>query len=113
MGDAAHATTPWQASGGGMSIEDALVLSSLLGRITSSKQAPIALQVYDEARRQRTQNIVDSSRGTGLIFTGKNPEYTMDFAGLKGRLPPRWDFILDFDNGKARDEAVSTLESRL
>ncbi|USW55955.1 Putative FAD-binding domain, FAD/NAD(P)-binding domain superfamily [Septoria linicola] len=113
MGDAAHATTPWQASGGGMSIEDALVLSSLLGHIRSPEQAPVALQVYDEARRQRTQDIVESSRNTGLIFTGKNPEYPMDYAGLKGRLPPRWDFILDFDNGKARDEAVQRLETLL
>ncbi|GIZ48688.1 hypothetical protein CKM354_001173800 [Cercospora kikuchii] len=113
MGDAAHATTPWQSSGGGMSMEDALVLSSLLGRITTPKQASVALQVYDEARRPRTQKIVDSSRETGLIFTGNNPEYTMDHAGLKGRLPQRWDFILDFDNGKAREEAVRELEARL
>ena len=94
-------------------MEDALVLSSLLCRITTPKQASVALQVYDEARRPRTQKIVESSRETGLIFTGNNPEYTMDHAGLKGRLPQRWDFILDFDNGKARDEAVRELEARL
>ncbi|KAF2206737.1 hypothetical protein CERZMDRAFT_52467 [Cercospora zeae-maydis SCOH1-5] len=113
MGDAAHATTPWQSSGGGMSMEDALVLSSLLGRISTREQAVVALQVYDEARRPRTQRIVDSSRETGLIFTGKNPDYPMDFAGLNGKLVQRWDFILDFDNAKARDEAVQKLEERL
>ncbi|OJD21970.1 hypothetical protein ACJ73_06689 [Blastomyces percursus] len=32
MGDAAHATTPFQGSGCGMSFEDALILYTLLGR---------------------------------------------------------------------------------
>lgn len=113
VGDAAHSTTPWQGSGGGISIEDALVLSSLLARVKSPKEIPVALEVYDEARRPRTQRVVESSKGTGLIFTGRNPEYSLDYAGLHGKLPKRWDFILDFDNGKARDEAVEVLESRL
>lgn len=110
MGDAAHATTPWQGSGGGISIEDALILSSLLGRITSATQLQAALKVYDEARRPRTQRVVASSRNTGLIFNGRNPDYTLTYEGLHGRLPSRWDFILDFDNAKARDEALQKLE---
>lgn len=113
MGDAAHATTPWQGSGGGISIEDALVLSSLLASVKSPKEVPVALQVYDEVRRPRTQRVVSSSKETGLIFTGRNPEYSMDIAGLRGKLKPRWDFILDFDNAKARDEAVAMFQSRI
>ncbi|CAK4034676.1 Salicylate hydroxylase [Lecanosticta acicola] len=97
MGDAAHATSPWQGSGGGISIEDALVLSSLLGQITPGSPGDIstALQVYDDARRARTQRVVESSRGTGRLFTGRNPDYTLDVVGLRGRVASRWDFILD------------------
>jgi salicylate hydroxylase len=113
MGDAAHSTTPWQGSGAGISVEDALILSALLGQITSREQAPAALKVYDEVRRPRTQRVVKSSRETGLIFCGRNPEYTLDVAGVQGKLPSRWDFILDFDNAKARDEAVQKLKAVL
>ncbi|KAI7782605.1 hypothetical protein LA080_013093 [Diaporthe eres] len=54
MGDAAHATTPWQGSGAGMAIEDSLVLSTLLGRAETAAQASLALEVYDQVRRPHT-----------------------------------------------------------
>ncbi|ROV86841.1 hypothetical protein VMCG_10897 [Cytospora schulzeri] len=112
MGDAAHATTPWQGSGAGMSIEDSLILSTLLRRAATPAEAQIALEVYDRVRRPRTQRIVESSRGTGIIMTGKGEE-GLDLAWLKQNLLPRWDFILDFDNKKHRDEALEMMESRL
>ncbi|KAJ4421148.1 hypothetical protein N0V82_003912 [Gnomoniopsis sp. IMI 355080] len=102
MGEAAHATTPWQASGAGMSIEDSLILSTLLGRTRNQVEAEKALKVYDKIRRPRTQRIVESSRGTGVIVTGKGEE-GLDLAKLKQNLLPRWDFILDYDNEKGRD----------
>lgn len=45
-GDAAHATMPWQGSGGGMSVEDSFVLSSLLGHAETTKDAVKALKAY-------------------------------------------------------------------
>ncbi|KAK7749036.1 hypothetical protein SLS53_001062 [Cytospora paraplurivora] len=73
-GDAAHATGPWQASGGSMFIEDNIVLSTLLGRAETPAQAQMALKVYDEVRCPRTQRIVRSSRGTGIIVTGRGKD---------------------------------------
>lgn len=63
LGDAAHATLPYLASGAGMSLEDGHVLGLCLARLTSkSASAKIkALQVYERCRRQRTERIV--SRG--------------------------------------------------
>lgn len=113
MGDAAHATTPWQGSGGGMTIEDALILSSVLGRATSQKEACTALKVYDEVRRPRTQRIVESSRGTGLILAGRGEGMGLDLERLRGNVLSRWDFIIDFDNKKHRDEALEKLEKEL
>lgn len=110
VGDAAHATTPWQGSGGGMSIEDSLVLSSLLGRAKTPKDAAVALKVYDEVRRPRTQRIVESSRETGLIMTGKGKETQLDLSKLKEKVLPRWDFILNLDMEQHRDEAVKLME---
>lgn len=113
MGDAAHATTPWQGSGCGMSFEDSLILSTLLGSAKTPAEALIALQVYDQVRRPRTQSIVESSRGTGLIMTGKGEKTGLDLEKLRQNTLPRWDFIIDFDNVKARDDAVEMMAAKL
>lgn len=109
MGDAAHATTPWQGSGAGMSIEDSLILSSLLGRAKTVDDCAKAFRVYDEVRRPRTHRIVESSRGTGLIMTGRDDEIGLDLDKLKQKLLPRWDFIIDFEVEKHRDEALGRM----
>ncbi|KAL1849736.1 hypothetical protein Plec18170_007257 [Paecilomyces lecythidis] len=113
MGDAAHATSPWQGSGGGMSIEDTLILSTLLSRAKTPAEAQTALKVYDQVRRPRTQRIVESSRGTGLISLGLGEETKLDLKQLKAKLLPRWDFIIDFDNKEHRDEALEIFEKEL
>lgn len=69
-GDAAHSTTPWQGSGGGMSIEDSFILSTLLDHARTPVEAVAALKAYDQVRRPRTQRIVESSRETGDMLIG-------------------------------------------
>lgn len=59
IGDAEHATTPWQGCGAGMSIEDALIISTLLGRAKNRVEALIVLRTNDEARRPHIQRIVE------------------------------------------------------
>ncbi|KAK7954734.1 salicylate hydroxylase [Apiospora saccharicola] len=108
-GDAAHATTPWQGSGGGMSIEDSLILSALLGRATTPEEALKALKIYGEVRRPRTQRIVESSKGTGLIATGRGEETGLELEKLREKMMPRWDFILDFDVEKHLADAVAMM----
>ncbi|KAI5917969.1 hypothetical protein F4810DRAFT_726395 [Camillea tinctor] len=112
IGDAAHATTPWHGSGGGMSIEDSLILSTLLGRAKSRIEALAALRAYDRVRRPRTQRIVDSSRGTGIILTGRGEDTGLQMK-KSGSLLRRWDFILDIDMGKHRNEAIELMEAEL
>ena len=50
MGDAAHATTPYQGQGAGKAIEDALVPETLLGRLHDSKYIPNTFVSYDQVR---------------------------------------------------------------
>ena len=63
LGDAAHATLPYLASGAGMALEDGHVLGLCLARLqdksTASKKK--ALKVYERCRRERTERVV--SRG--------------------------------------------------
>ncbi|KAK8017369.1 hypothetical protein PG993_013695 [Apiospora rasikravindrae] len=108
-GDAAHATTPWQGSGAGMSIEDSLILSTLLGNANTPVQACKGLRIYDKLRRARTQQVVESSRGTGVILTGKGEDTGLELEKLRKNTMPRWDFIIDFDVKKHRDEAVEMM----
>lgn len=92
-----------------MSIEDTMILSTLLGSVKTPTEARKALDVYDKIRRPRTQRIVESSRGTGEIMTGRNPEFGLDLEKMRTGLLPRWDFILDLDMVGHRDEALEML----
>ncbi|KAL6238327.1 hypothetical protein BDW75DRAFT_26700 [Aspergillus navahoensis] len=60
LGDSAHATLPYLASGAGITFEDAAVLGECLARLTSSSLAEKkkALAVYELCRKQRTETIV-------------------------------------------------------
>ncbi|KAI0192845.1 hypothetical protein F4808DRAFT_475441 [Astrocystis sublimbata] len=111
MGDAAHATTAWHGSGGGMSIEDSLILSTLLGRATTVTEAQAGLRAYDRIRRPRTQRIVESSWVTGKMLLG-NEKSGLEMKRLKNLLS-RWDFILDIDMLKHRDEAIQLIDEEL
>lgn len=57
MGDAAHASTPWQGQGASQAVEDALVLETLLGRVEDMKHIPNVFAAYDQVRRPRTQRV--------------------------------------------------------
>lgn len=83
-GDAAHATGPHLGAGGGMGIEDALVLASLLegvdqrvrrsGGVGQGALVERALEVYNEVRYERTQDVVQSTRKACDLFHWKDPE---------------------------------------
>lgn len=113
MGDAAHATTPWQGSGAGMAIEDSLILSTLLGRATTVAEASLALKAYDQVRRPRTQQVVESSRGTGMMRTGLDKDTGLDLLKFQQKLLSRWDFIIGFDNKSHCAEASAILDRLL
>ncbi|KAI1327355.1 hypothetical protein F5Y16DRAFT_199247 [Xylariaceae sp. FL0255] len=73
MGDAAHASTPWQGQGAGQAIEDALVLGHQIGTVGSLKDIPIALQAYDRVRRPRSQKVCTTSREAGEMNSLRLP----------------------------------------
>jgi len=58
LGDAAHSPTPQMTSGGGMAIEDAVVLTECL---TREARVPDALEVYAKRRFDRVKTVWDAS----------------------------------------------------
>jgi 2-polyprenyl-6-methoxyphenol hydroxylase-like FAD-dependent oxidoreductase len=67
LGDAAHATTPHLASGAGMAVEDALVLSDELARATAVEQG---LTAYTARRFERCRDVVETSVAIGKLQLG-------------------------------------------
>ena len=58
LGDAAHAPTPQMTSGGGMAIEDAVVLAECMAGQAS---IPDALEAYSKRRFERVKTVYDAS----------------------------------------------------
>lgn len=97
LGDSAHATTPHQASGAGQCIEDALVLSRILGLITSPTQLQTAFRVYDGIRRPRAQKVVQTSRGAAEVYRLRAPGIGDDMDKIVANMNERFLWIWDHD----------------
>jgi len=70
IGDAAHATTPHLASGAGLAIEDALILSELLA---SDLPLEAALGRFGERRFERCRMVVENSVRLGELEMAHAP----------------------------------------
>ena len=71
VGDAAGATSPWQASGSGMALQDAFLLSGLFAHVTTAKEANAALKAYNSVNRPIREGIIRSSYETVRSFTDR------------------------------------------
>ncbi|KAI0100099.1 salicylate hydroxylase [Nemania sp. FL0031] len=111
IGDAAHATTPWQGSGAGMAIEDAMVLGKLLANVRSPSEVEAAFLAFKDVRLPRCQRIIDSSRETGTIFCGQDPEARLEPEKLKEALMMRWGHIYGIDHEEHIVEALRKFET--
>ncbi|KAI0024482.1 salicylate hydroxylase [Xylariomycetidae sp. FL0641] len=111
MGDAAHASTPWQGSGAAMAFEDAMVLQELLKNVNCAADISLAFKAYDTLRRPRCQRIIDSSRETGMILCGQNADVGLNPEKLREALAPRWQFIMDLDMNAHKEEALKSFKA--
>lgn len=74
LGDAAHASSPHCGSGAGMAIEDAYVLSGLMGKETINGDLQATFKAYDAVRRERTQKLVRYSKEQAEIYEFEKAE---------------------------------------
>lgn len=87
MGDAAHATVPFMAQGACMSLEDAAVLSALLGQLDHAHDVPAAFKAFSNVRRDRAERIIAQSRTAARMLTG---EMSLDPAEVARLEPQKW-----------------------
>lgn len=113
MGDAAHATTPYQGQGAGQAIEDALVLETLLGRLHDPKYIPNAFVSYDQVRRARSQRVVKTSREAGRLVAMMAEGVGSDVEKIRDKLETRMHWIWNRDLEKQNAEAIALFEESL
>lgn len=117
LGDAAHASSPSQAAGAGQGLEDALILSKILGMVRSKDQFETALEVYDEIRRPRAQAVVRQSAEVGLAYYLIDPRFGDDLVKIteeaNTRLPELWWYDLENDVKRGEESfRAKTSESK-
>ena len=93
LGDAAHASTPHQGAGAGQAIEDAFVLSNLLGQVASAANITQAFEAYDTVRRPRSQRVVTTSREAGCLYEMEDEEVGTDLDKARENLLVRCEWI--------------------
>lgn len=127
-GDAAHATGPHLGAGGGLGIEDALVLSELLKAVYSKlsdqengeeqrkrkgKLVEAALDSYNEVRYERTQKVVQLTRNAVDLFQWRDGnEAGVDAERFGGRITKCFHTVWDYDVERMVHDAVAGLEGR-
>ncbi|KAI9711072.1 MAG: hypothetical protein M1812_007266 [Candelaria pacifica] len=112
LGDAAHASTPHQGSGGGMAMEDAFMLSSLLANVTDPVELSAAFKAYDAIRRPRSQRLVTSSREAGEVYQLERTALGDD-AALKENLENRYKWIWNSNPDQELAEGQAILAKNL
>ena len=113
MGDAAHATTPFQGQGAGQAIEDACVLQALLGRVHNKTELPNVLEAYDEVRRPRSQRIVTTSREAAELDYMRLKGVGDDIEKMREKLDGRMHWIWHRDLVAQNAAAVKLFEEGL
>ncbi|OCL04268.1 FAD/NAD(P)-binding domain-containing protein [Glonium stellatum] len=93
MGDSAHASTANLGAGAGMAMEDAFILSNLLGSINDTESLERAFKAYDSVRRPRTQKVVRLSRLAGMANEFVAPKIWDDLSKLQSDIDARYRWV--------------------
>ncbi|KAI1259042.1 FAD/NAD(P)-binding domain-containing protein [Xylariaceae sp. FL1019] len=95
IGDAAHSTIKMQGTSITTALEEAYILSTLLGEASSKDAIPAALQAFDEVCRPRAEDLARHVADCGLVMTGAHPDIGLDPFLLGQQLQIHWEVIRD------------------
>ncbi|KAL4882535.1 hypothetical protein BJY04DRAFT_186364 [Aspergillus karnatakaensis] len=114
-GDAAHATSPHHGAGAGFCLEDTAVLATLLSnsRVQTHKDLELALAIFDESRKERTQWLVESSRFIGDCYEWRAEGVERDFGKIEKAINERNAIITEGDVAGMCSDAERALRERL
>ncbi|MGC7347139.1 FAD-dependent monooxygenase [Mycobacteroides abscessus] len=106
LGDAAHPMTPHLGQGANMSIEDAVVLATVLAG-ASATEVPRRLSLYESLRRDRTSRVQRNARQSGRVYRSVDLTAQQQAAQLTEILADNW--IPDYDAAATAGTALATL----
>ena len=87
-----------------MAIEDAFVLSNLLGSVDDAREIETAFQAFDRIRRPRTQKLVTTSKEAGELWDLEAAGIGDDMEKFRADVQVRMDWIWDVDlEGQLRE----------
>ncbi|KAK4693668.1 salicylate hydroxylase, partial [Lecanoromycetidae sp. Uapishka_2] len=109
-GDGAHASTPHQGAGAGMALEDAFVMSSLLGEVDTAEGIEQAFEAFDAVRRPRTQKLVTTSREAGELYDCEEEGVGDDREAMRRNLGERYKWIWEKNSEEDLDMAMGMLK---
>ena len=109
-GDAAHASTPHQGAGAGMALEDAYILSSVLGAVDDELGIEHAFRAFDHVRRPRAQKLVKTSRECGVVVDCEDEEVGDDVEKFRENMLTRYHWIWEKRLEDDLEEAMGVLE---
>ncbi|KAI9795583.1 MAG: hypothetical protein M1835_005495 [Candelina submexicana] len=112
LGDSAHASTPHQGAGAGMALEDAFILSNLLGQIHRATDIESVFEAYDAVRRPRSQRLVVTSKEAGEVYDFEGKGIGDDLEKIKKDLDTRYDWIWEENLDQDLKDARQLLDKR-
>ncbi|KAI0879769.1 FAD/NAD(P)-binding domain-containing protein [Hypoxylon argillaceum] len=113
VGDAAHATSPWQDAGAGISIEDAFIMGRLFSNISTAAEIEAAFKAFDALRRPRCQQMVDNGRRIGRLFCGQDETAGVDAEKLSRELGLMFGPLGAFELKLHKEDALSRMQEFL
>lgn len=110
LGDAAHAMTPHQGAGAGQAIEDAYILSELLGSpLTNLETLSEALKAYEQIRKPLASHVLQGSRDAGRLYEFSGPPKD-NYPELAACISKQWDWLWTSTPEQDAELALSILK---
>lgn len=113
MYDAAHGMFSFHGAASSVVMEEALILTTLLGKATSKFDVSAALKAYDEVCRPRAELVIRATSDISLLMTGRAPGIGLDPVLIAKTLEQKWDIIENFDINAHCMAAIRAMDRNL
>lgn len=113
MDEAAHSLMELQGVHVLVAMEEALVLSVLLGRLTSKAAIPKALQAYDQVCRPRAEEAARHTNQYGLATIGRDQEIGLNPYLMAPRMHYHWQILKESKIEAQQEVAVRLMDQFL
>jgi len=113
LGDSAHACAPHQGAGAGQALEDAHILSNVLGACESKSDLLAAFEGFESVRMPRTKFVQIYGRKQGELLDLQRPDVGSDLEKLKAIIDVPIRKIWNCDLNAELEKALAAMQKEL